>query len=61
MGMTLMIATFYLLPQPYAVKFASWFIRFLVFIRVKIKGLPDTEAQMFLVNHQSDLDIGIME
>ncbi|HEX5624107.1 MAG TPA: lysophospholipid acyltransferase family protein, partial [Sulfuricurvum sp.] len=47
--------------QPYAVKFASWFIRFLVFIRVKIKGLPDTEAQMFLVNHQSDLDIGIME
>ncbi|WP_294918002.1 lysophospholipid acyltransferase family protein [Sulfuricurvum sp. PD_MW2] len=60
-GMTLMITTFYLLPKPYAVKFSAWFIRLLVFIPVDVKGTPDPEAQMFLINHQSDIDIGVME
>ena len=60
-GMTLMITTFYLLPKPYAVKFSAWFIRLLVFIPVRVKGTPDPEAQMFLINHQSDIDIGVME
>ncbi|MDD5716496.1 MAG: lysophospholipid acyltransferase family protein [Sulfuricurvum sp.] len=60
-GMTLMIATFYLLPKPYAVKFSAWFIRLLVLTPVRVKGQPDPEAQMFLLNHQSDIDIGIME
>lgn len=61
MGMTLMITTFYLLPKPYAVKMSSWFIRLLIFSPVLVKGTVDPEAQMFLVNHQSDIDIGIME
>lgn len=56
-----MIATFYLLPKPYAVKFSAWFIRLLVFIPVRVKGTPDPDAQMFLINHQSDIDIGVME
>jgi 1-acyl-sn-glycerol-3-phosphate acyltransferase len=60
-GMTLMITTFYLLPKPYAVKFSAWFIRLLIFSPARVKGTPDPEAQMFLINHQSDLDIGIME
>ena len=60
-GMTLMIATFYLLPKPYAVKFSAWFIRFFIFMPVRIKGGIDPQAQMFLINHQSDIDIGIME
>ncbi|WP_295012323.1 lysophospholipid acyltransferase family protein [Sulfuricurvum sp.] len=60
-GMTLMIVTFYLLPKPYAVKFSAWFIRLLVFVPVQIKGSPDPDAQMYLINHQSDIDIGIME
>ena len=60
-GMTLMIATFYLLPKPYAVKFSAWFIRLLVFVPVRVKGIPDPDAQMYLINHQSDIDIGIME
>jgi len=60
-GMTLMIVTFYLLPKPYAVKLSAWFIRILVFVPVRIKGTPDPDAQMYLVNHQSDIDIGIME
>lgn len=56
-----MITTFYLFPKPYAVKFSAWFIRLLVFIPVRVKGTPDPDAQMFLLNHQSDIDIGIME
>lgn len=59
--MTLMITTFFLFPKPYAVKFSAWFIRLMVFIPVQVKGIPDPEAQMFLLNHQSDIDIGIME
>jgi len=60
-GMSLAIMTFYLLPKPYAIKFSAWFIRLLVFVPVRLKGKEDPEAQMFLVNHQSDIDIGIME
>ena len=59
--MTLMIASFYLLPQPYSVKLGAWFIRLFVFIGVDTKGTLDPDAQMFLVNHQSDIDIGIIE
>lgn len=56
-----MIATFYLLPQPYSVKLGAWFIRTFVFIGIRTKGTLDPEAQMLLVNHQSDVDIGIIE
>lgn len=60
-GMTLMIAIFHFVPNPYAQKISAWFIRLLVFIPVRVKGVPDPDAQMFLLNHQSDIDIGIME
>jgi 1-acyl-sn-glycerol-3-phosphate acyltransferase len=60
-GMTLMITIFHLVPNPYAQKISAWFIRLLVFLPVRVKGTPDPEAQMFLLNHQSDIDIGIME
>lgn len=56
-----MIAIFYLVPNPYAQKISAWFIRLFVFIPIRIKGTPDPEAQMYLLNHQSDIDIGIME
>lgn len=56
-----MITTFYLLPKPYAVKFSAWFIRLLLFSPVRVKGEIDPDTQMFLVNHQSDIDIGVME
>jgi 1-acyl-sn-glycerol-3-phosphate acyltransferase len=56
-----MIAIFYLVPNPYAQKISAWFIRLLVFLPVRVKGAPDPDAQMFLINHQSDIDIGIME
>lgn len=56
-----MIVTFYLLPKPYSVKISSWFIRLLIFSPIRVKGKADPNAQMFLINHQSDIDIGIME
>jgi len=61
LGITLMIATFYLLPKPYSVKFASWFIRLLIFSPVRIVGKGDPQTKMFLINHQSDMDIEVME
>lgn len=60
-GMSLMIVTFYLLPKPYAVKMSSWFIRFLIFSPIRVQGKADPKAQMFLINHQSEIDIGVME
>jgi 1-acyl-sn-glycerol-3-phosphate acyltransferase len=61
LGMTLMIATFHLLPKPYSVKFSSWFIRLFIFSPVRVRGKSDPETQIFLINHQSDIDIGVME
>ena len=56
-----MIFTFYILPQPYSVKLGAWFIRLFGFIGVQSTGTLDPDAQMYLVNHQSDVDIGIIE
>ena len=60
-AMTLMIVIFKLVPKPYAQKIASHFIRLLTFWSYEKIGQEDPNTQMFLVNHQSDLDIGIME
>jgi len=60
-GLTLSIVLYYLLPRPYARKIAAWLIRLSIFFRTTKKGLEAHDAQMFLINHQSDLDIGVME
>jgi 1-acyl-sn-glycerol-3-phosphate acyltransferase len=60
-GMALMIAIFHFVPKPYAQKISAWFIRLLVFIPIKVHGTPDPDVQMYLINHQSELDIGILE
>ena len=61
LAMTLMIIIFPFVPTPYAQKFTSWFIRLTLFMPVTVIGKEDPEAQMFLLNHQSDIDIGLME
>ena len=61
LGMTLMILIFKFVPKPYAQKIASRFIQFLTFWSFKKIGNEDPNAQMFLINHQSDLDIGVVE
>ena len=60
-GMTLMIVTFPFVPKPLAPKISAWFIRIFIFTPVDIKGSVDPDVQMFVLNHQSDLDIGVME
>ena len=60
-SLAFMILTFYLFPRPYARKISAWLIRLTIFFRVEIKGKEDPDTEMFLLNHQSDLDIAIME
>lgn len=56
-----LIITYYLLPRPYARKISAWIVRLSLLYTVDKDGEEDPKAQMFLLNHQSDLDIGIME
>jgi len=60
-SLTYSIFMYYLLPRPYARKSAAWFIRLMTFFSTTIKGKEEDDVQMFLINHQSDLDIGVME
>ncbi|WP_297484563.1 1-acyl-sn-glycerol-3-phosphate acyltransferase [Sulfurimonas sp.] len=60
-ALTFSIIMYPILPRPYARKIAAWFVRLATFFSVTKIGEEDPEAQMFLVNHQSDLDIGVIE
>ncbi len=60
-SLAMMIIFYYIFPRPYARKISSWFIRLSIFFSLDVKGEEDPNAQMFLLNHQSDLDIAIME
>ena len=60
-GLTFSILLYPILPRPYARKFAAWFIRYTIFFSTEIVGKEDPDAQMFLINRQSDLDIGVLE
>lgn len=61
LSLTFMIFTFYLLPRPYSRKISAWIIRIFTFFSVKVEGKEDPDTQIFLLNHQSDLDIVAME
>lgn len=60
-SLTILILIYYLLPRPYARKGTSWFTRIGLFFSIYREGKEDPKAQMFLFNHQSDLDIAVME
>jgi len=60
-GLVLKILIFPFVPRPWASKASAWFIRLLIFVHVRKVGEIDPEAQMFILNHQSELDIGLME
>jgi len=60
-ALALSIALYYILPRPYARKISAWLIRLTTFFSTNVKGEEDPAAQMFLINHQSDLDIGVIE
>ena len=56
-----LISFFKLLPKPFGVKFSSGIINKLLFYRLKVIGTPDPETQMLIVNHQSGIDIPVLE
>jgi 1-acyl-sn-glycerol-3-phosphate acyltransferase len=60
-SLSIMILTFHILPRPRGRKLAAWLIRKAVFFRIEAEGKEDPDAQMFLLNHQSDIDIVVME
>ena len=60
-SLVMMILIFPLLPRPYARKITSWMLRLSIFYSTDVEGKEDPDTQMFLFNHQSDLDIGVME
>ncbi len=60
-NLALSIVLYPILPRPYSRKIPAWIIRITTFFTVTEKGEEDPAAQMFLINHQSDLDIAIME
>jgi len=60
-SLVLMILLYPILPRPYARKASAWFVRLTIFFFTDVKGEEDPAAQMYLINHQSDLDIAIME
>ena len=60
-AIALSIALFPILPRPYPRKISTWFIRYTTFFSTTIKGEEDPAAQMFLINHESDMDVGVME
>jgi len=60
-SLTLMIFLFHFVPRPYSRKISSWIIRLSIFFSADLKGSEDPDTQMFLLNHQSDLDIALME
>ncbi|MDQ7044486.1 MAG: lysophospholipid acyltransferase family protein [Sulfurimonas sp.] len=60
-SLTISIILHPLLPRPYARKISAWTVRIMIFFSTDVKGEEDPAAQMYLINHQSDLDIGIME
>ncbi len=60
-SLVIMILLYPIVPRPYARKIAAWFVRYTIFFSTNIKGKEDPAAQMYLINHQSDLDIGILE
>lgn len=61
LGLTLKIVCFPFMKKPYASKLSAWFIRTLMGIRVKVVGKIDPKAQLLIINHQSELDIAIIE
>jgi 1-acyl-sn-glycerol-3-phosphate acyltransferase len=61
LALFLMIVLFPILKSPKAQKFASKFIQIFTGFKIKIQGKEDKEADMFILNHQSDIDIAIME
>lgn len=60
-SLTFLILIFHVVPEPFAPKISSWITRLTLFFSTEIEGKEDKNTQLFLINHQSDLDVAVME
>ncbi len=60
-GLALSIIIFPIFKAPRSEKIAAKFIKALTGFDVEVEGEEHPQTQMFLINHQSDLDIEVME
>ncbi len=60
-GALLMIIFFPILNSPKSQKTLAKFISYFTRIQPIVEGKEDSEANMFLINHESDLDVGHIE
>lgn len=60
-SLVMMIVLYPIVPRPYARKISAWFVRFSIHFSTEVQGEEDPSVQMYLINHQSDIDIAIME
>ena len=60
-AIALSILLFPILPRPYPRKISNWMARYFTFYSTTVKGTEDPTAQMLLINHQSDIDVGVLE
>lgn len=60
-GLAFLIIIFHFVPEPFAPKISSWLIRLSTFFSTDVSGTEHPDTQLFLINHQSDLDIAVME
>lgn len=61
LAVSFLIFFFKLMPKPFGVKFSSNLIRRALRYKIKTFGTEAADAQMFIVNHQSGIDIPVME
>ena len=60
-ALAISIIIFPIFKAPRSQKIAAKFIQLLTWFDIETKGKEDPETQMFLMNHQSDIDIEVME
>lgn len=61
LGALLMIIVFPIVKRPKGPKFTAKFIQHTLFTPIEVQGEVDPNVQMFLVNHESDIDISTLE
>jgi len=60
-AVSFLISFFKILPKPFGIKVSSGIVNKGLLYRLKYFGKEDPDAQMFLINHQSGIDIPIVE
>lgn len=60
-AVSFLILFFKLLPRPFGIKLSSAIVNRGLFYTINTFGKEDSEVQMFIVNHQSGIDIPVVE